>query len=313
MSKANRSPDKLVKKIVIHSKALNHNHNHHTVTTKHLASELNKINVITNTLTSNATANSPLSPSVPPMVNRHSQQQHHHHKSHTLPISESLLGKENIYIKHVKQSATLAKEEKPTLSATTAVTAPTTSTSTSASYNGARVSFQPNTQFSRQSKQQQQQQHVVQNKSGGDSVKRHGSLYLKGYLPRSESVLQYDKVRNEIESTIRLFIEEKKKFAAQEKEDKTKNVAVATPPSANNQDLALKTRQVAQMRERKSTLEAAKNRYSQVYERYQSNSDCSTIGELKCLNKTSPMPKKTDDKTSNNNQPKSNQTWVICE
>lgn len=132
------------------------------------------------------------------------------------------------------------------------------------SYNGARVSFQPSTQFSRQYK------NVAHHKMGGESVKRPGSLYQKGYLPRSESVLQYDRVRNEAETSIRNYIEEKKKISPL-----TKN---STIDSNLNQVKARKNQ-----RERKTTIEVAKNRYSQVYERYESDSDGSTIAELKTI------------------------------
>lgn len=75
----------------------------------------------------------------------------------------------------------------------------------STSSNTNRVSFQPSTQFNRQYKQ------VGHTKLGGDAqVRRQGSLYQKGYLPRSESILQYEKIRMDAESSIRNYIEEKK-------------------------------------------------------------------------------------------------------
>jgi len=206
---------------------------------------------------------------------------------------------------------------------------------------GTRVSFQPNTQFTRHSN------HHASIGSGDSAIKRHSSLYSKGYLPRSESVLQYDKVatstamdselktktRSEIDTTATvassLSMFETTKLLTNNKKTTS---CIIDSKNANNKDnktasspqpltdpilthIKMKPKQVTasssiQMREKKNAkLDAAKHRFSQVYERYshhhhahnhshfplhshhsthnqQSNSDCSTIGELKSMTRS---------------------------
>ncbi len=174
---------------------------------------------------------------------------------------------------------------------------------------GPRVSFQPNTQFTpRQSN----------NPTNQTTIKRHSSLYLKDYLPRSESILKYDSTRSEIDASSLSMFEKSsllKPPASLSVIDSSKCSKLATTPISSPSPqpitdpimthIKMKPKSTIQLREKKGAkIDAAKHRFTQVYERYshyapsshiqqhhQSNSDCSTIGELKSMTKSATVKK----------------------
>ena len=184
-------------------------------------------------------------------------------KESSAPLNKSKLG-----------SSAAIKSSKPNL-----MTSGSTSNSNGNNMS-ARVSFQPSNEFILHSK------HVGFTKLGGAHLQRKGSLYKENILPRSESIIQHpsDKFCNDIEISMASYLHcEKKRDSAPKCQLKTHHsLKEQTRKHIHNIHCVGTNCGLSVGSTGGSAADTLyRNRFSQIYSKYESDSEASAIELIK--------------------------------